>query len=359
MLSIPTLSIVIPNRNRKLEIVQRSLDSVAMQLNQNVKVMFIDYGSSKIYQEKLQNLLTYYPAIELKLCPTQGQLFHKTRCINMVLKQCTSKYFMVMDVDCIVHPKFVAKALELASDGTTYNFPYGFLTEAESNTSKPFEDHKVKFIGGLTGTAIFNTEQLIQLNGFDESYHGWGAEDADMFRRLETAGNKVVLYQSELLVLHQWHAKGYRSTNTNQPFHQSLERINHRLFDLSKSLNSKVTNRHLPWGMHCSASAYNQLDVIVQSIFVENSYEELRACSFQLLHNQKPGTTLLTVREMGKIHSLKNRLKAIFSNRVFRAVPMEQVNEYLLEQIIMNFRNLPYQYEFDQELRQVKLKINF
>lgn len=44
------------------------------------------------------------------------------------------------------------------------------------------------------------------INGFDEEYIGWGAEDDDLGRRMYASGVKPVLGIMEAIVFHQWHA---------------------------------------------------------------------------------------------------------------------------------------------------------
>ena len=79
------LTIVIPNRNRNLTTVRRTLNSIAKQLNNEVKVIVIDYGSEITYQEELQNYINTLNGVICVTCPTQGQLWQKTRAINIVL----------------------------------------------------------------------------------------------------------------------------------------------------------------------------------------------------------------------------------------------------------------------------------
>ena len=73
----------------------------------------------------------------------------------------------------------------------------------------------------------FPTASLQKVNGFDEFYQGWGAEDTDAQIRMKNLGLEVVFYDREILVKHQWHPKVYRSKDSTHPYHSNLERINH------------------------------------------------------------------------------------------------------------------------------------
>ncbi|MDP5078047.1 MAG: glycosyltransferase family 2 protein, partial [Nonlabens sp.] len=123
-----SLNIVIPNRNRDLAIVKRSLDTLAAQLNERTQVTVVDYGSALAYQLTLQELIKTYKGIDLILCPTQGQLWNKSRCINMVLKTCETTHFMVCDMDMLWNPDFLKIHLnQLPQDHAVY-FTVGVMT---------------------------------------------------------------------------------------------------------------------------------------------------------------------------------------------------------------------------------------
>ena len=350
------LSIVIVNRNRSFEIVTKTLNSIVLQLHNEVVLTFVDYGSEIAYQQELEKLLQEdYSQINFILCPTQGQLFHKTRAINMVLRDCTTSYFMVLDMDCIVHPQFIDKALELASLNTVYNFPYGFLKEEESKISKEFNDYKVDFIGGLTGTAIFNTKKLQSINGFDEFYHSWGAEDADMFDRLERIGVSTILYQEELLLLHQWHSKGYRDIKSKQPFHSYLENINHEYYTLSRKRNTTKVNINNNWGLPCDPAAYTLLNEPVEIWEFKNYLQEITGLLASIAEQSLQQPVEIRITKVSK--SNKDKIKKFIHKKTKPVLDMDLVNDRLLERIILHYRNRPYFYEYDRDLAVIKVLI--
>jgi GT2 family glycosyltransferase len=58
--------------------------------------------------------------------------------------------------------------------------------------------------------AVWRTD-LVAVNGFDESYQGWGHEDADLAVRLIRHGVHYKNGRFALTVLHLWHAENDRS----------------------------------------------------------------------------------------------------------------------------------------------------
>ncbi|WP_405377268.1 glycosyltransferase family 2 protein [Nonlabens sp. Asnod3-A02] len=351
-----SLSIVIVNRNRAFEIVQKTLDSIYPQLNDSIMLTIVDYGSDIDYQHKFKALLEEsFPKIYFILCPMQGQLFHKTRAINMVLRDCTATFFMVLDMDCIAHPEFIEKALILASENEVINFPYGFLKEEESKSLKAFSDYQVDFIGGLTGTAIFNTAKLQTINGFDEFYHNWGAEDADMFDRLERIGVQTNLYKEDVLLLHQWHAKGYRDKKSKQPFHSYLEKVNHEYYTLSRKRNITKVNLDDQWGLTCDPAAYTRLKEPTEIWEFENYQQEITGLFASLIVQPQENPVEIRITKVSK--NSKDKIKKILNKKTKSVLDMDLVNDRLLETIILHYRNRPYFYEYDKDLAVIKVLI--
>ncbi|AUC77988.1 hypothetical protein CW736_00535 [Nonlabens sp. MB-3u-79] len=351
-----SITIVIPNRNRNLETVGRSLSSIVPQLGDSTKLVVVDYGSSESYQSDLGSLINSFTSVHLILCPTQGQLFHKTRAINMVLKGSTTTYFMVLDMDCIVHPQFIKKAMQLAREDVVYNFPYGFLKEDEAEVSKEFKDYEVDFIGGLTGSAIFNTQKLQDLNGFDEFYHNWGAEDADMFDRLERIGVATVLYQEELLLLHQWHEKNYRNPKSKQAFHSHLEKVNHEYYELSRKRNTTKANLNHQWGLLCDPKEYTILKDSLETWHIKNYRQEVEGLFVSLVEHTLDRPVLIRISKVSI--NLKEATKGLIKKKSKPILSMDEVNNRLLELIILHYRNRAYSYEYLQQSGVILLSIH-
>jgi glycosyltransferase involved in cell wall biosynthesis len=351
-----SITIVITNRNRDLETVGRSLSSIVPQLDDSTKLVVVDYGSSEVYQSDLESVINSFTSVQLILCPTQGQLFHKTRAINMVLKDCTATYFMVLDMDCIVHPQFIKNAMQLAREDVVYNFPYGFLKEDEAKVSKEFKDYEVDFIGGLTGSAIFNTQKLQDLNGFDEFYHNWGAEDADMFDRLERIGVTTVLYQEELLLLHQWHEKNYRNPKSKQAFHSHLEKVNHEYYELSRKRNTTKANLNHQWGLLCDPKEYDVLKESLETWHIENYRQEVEGLFVSLVEHPLDRPVLISISKVSI--NFKEATKGLIKKKSKPVLSMEEVNDRLLELVILHYRNRAYSYDYLKQSGVILLSIH-
>lgn len=356
-----SLTVVIPNRNRELKIVSRTLQALVQQKEGTesiARVVVVDYGSALDYQKDLKALVREYRGINLIVCPTQGQLFHKTRAINIVLKKCETTYFMVLDMDCIAHPNFISTAIDLASDGNIYNFPYGFLSEEESKLDRSFNDYKIHHIGELTGTAIFKTQDLLDINGFDEFYHNWGSEDADVFDRLARKDVKTVLYTKEILLKHQWHPKQYRTTANSAPFHSYLERINYQYYEVSNKTNKTIANTAIAWGKPFDLQQYAALDNCDKFLNRYATRDDLTAIIAYL--NSKIGneTIAISIIPHPDLSHFKTFIKKIIGKKTPIFLTMQQANDHLLEAIILHHSNTPYNYQFHHAKNKILFTIN-
>lgn len=62
--------------------------------------------------------------------------------------------------------------------------------------------HKPKV---LSANFSLSTAMLSRVNGFDEEYVGYGAEDDDLSRRVYRAGGRAAIAVRDAVVFHQWH----------------------------------------------------------------------------------------------------------------------------------------------------------
>lgn len=144
--------------------------------------------------------------------------FRKAIILNKAVAQSSCDYIIQIDGDCIMHPKFIADHKENAMKGTylygtratitkdalprifeekqtKFNF-FSKNLKKKSRTihssllSKMYQQHK-EFSSNFRGCNVsFWREDFIAINGYNETFEGWGREDSDLVIRL---GNKGVL----------------------------------------------------------------------------------------------------------------------------------------------------------------------
>lgn len=354
------LTLVLTNRNRDLRIIKNCIESLQQQSCTNFECILVDYGSDTVYKGKLEQLLKQYSFIRYIDCPVQGQLWHKCRAINIALQQTITPYFIVGDIDLLFASTFIEKAIALAKPEEVHYFQYGFLSQEESLLNKDFDLYQLAFKGyeEVTGTTLFPTTILKSLNGYDEFYHGWGAEDTDIHIRMKNVGLKVFFYDKEILLKHQWHSKQYRSKASTHPFHSYLERINHAYMMQSQKTRRTVVNQNQDWGKVPFWNDYEKLSKIDTVLQLRASVIEVNAVLAQMA-NFKNEVVEIEMRDVSKLEKIKNRLKKVLNKKHQTFYDMETVNNLLLENIIRQYRNNPYSYTFNCNSNIIQLKMYF
>lgn len=354
------ITIVLTNRNREIRIVKNCLDSLQLQSDVDFELFLVDYGSHEKYLKELKVLGTNYPKIKFIFCPTIGQLWSKCRAINIALKQTTQPYFVVGDIDLIFHPNYIAILKKIAQPDKVYYFQYGFLSESESLKSQEFSSFLVDFKGDekVTGNTLFPTASLQKVNGFDEFYQGWGAEDTDAQIRMKNLGLEVVFYDREILVKHQWHPKVYRSKDSTHPYHSNLERINHAYMVQTETTKRTLVNQEYEWGKLTNGKEYKKLMYPTVNLKTDNSLLKFRALLAQL-DNCKNDIIRIEINKVSVKELYKNKIYKILRKKYFIYIEMEELNNIILEELIKNYRNCPYNYSFSRQTNKIELTINF
>lgn len=345
------LTIIIPNRNRNFTTIKRTLLSIVQQSHDGIHIVIVDYGSPENYQKELQKLLITIGDVELILCPTQGQLWNKSRAINIALKKCTTTFFMVSDMDMLFHPQFFKEILPDLRQGGACYFPVGVLTQAESSKELPFEEYATKFVTTkeATGITVFTSKDLLSINGFDEFYHGWGSEDTDAHVRLENYGKQVVFRNEKVYFLHQWHPKNYRSPESKEPFCKVLEKVNSKYLELTKELHRTRANNNVQWGVMPQMCPTDSIDIILE---ITNRERDILGVNRQLDQFGNGTLVKIVVTKHPAFKSIKNSIKKIMGKKAFSFYTLDQINDILLFKLTGALRNSPYKYSYsvDQEI---------
>ncbi len=352
------ITVVLTNRNREIYLIERCLKSLKAQANKDFKCIVVDYGSRTEELLNLKYVLTNYPDIQFITCNTSKQLWCKSRAINIALKTCKTPWFFVGDIDMIFHPDFIENLYHLKDNSEVVYFQVGFLNKQESLIDRAFDAYRVSFKSNseATGMTLYKTDVLKSLNGYDEFYHGWGGEDTDVHVRLDNANVKVDFYDKKLLMLHQWHPKAYRSKESLEPYHDDLELINHRYLAYTKLNGTSIANTKFEWGQ------YNEKECEVlknptKYFEITNEVADIKGFVNSILLHLNDEVVKLTIRHHPEYKTLKNSAKKILNKKVKTFLPMQEVNNLILETVIGNFRNSAYEYSFNIDLSQIELII--
>jgi glycosyltransferase involved in cell wall biosynthesis len=355
------ITLVLTYRNRDLRIVKNCLDSLAEQSYKNFKVILVDYGSDESFANPLVELVNQFHFIELISCPVQGQLWNKSRAINIALRQTATAYFLVGDIDMLFRRDFMEEINQFKSLEEIVYFQVGFLSQKESEKNLAFHNYVINHFSTeeATGITLYPANLLKSINGYDEFYHGWGAEDSDVHIRVRNAGHEVRFYDKIVLLLHQWHPKAYRSKESGNPFHSSLERINHSYMELTDISRRTKVNLNSEWGRTPLGSDYQKLlnrpDYTIEIQSVDVNVVALLA----QLKNFETALVNISIYEVSLKEKIWQILRKSLDKKGKIYLSLEDINNRLLEEIIMNYRNLPYTYTFNRQKGEIQLLIQF
>jgi len=212
------------------------LEGYRQQTDHNFSVYVADDGSTEETKELIRKIKADFP-VTLHHVWHEDTGFRKARIHNQVIRQVHEEYILLTDGDCIPLPGLVAAHRKFAGDDYFISGSRILLSNSFTNqlcqckqmeTAHPLiwwckqrmrgninrlfplllPPTLSKASGQLKGIRGCHlgcpTEALIHINGFDESFEGWGREDSDLTARLLHAGFSRRNLRG-LPVLHLWH----------------------------------------------------------------------------------------------------------------------------------------------------------
>jgi glycosyltransferase involved in cell wall biosynthesis len=245
-----TISVVITTYNRP-DALTAVVEACFAQDDRNFEIIIADDGSSNNTRDAVAELRARSPVPLLHVWqPDEG--FRAARVRNLGTLAASGDYIVFLDGDCIPARNFVSQHRKLARRGYLVSGSRVLLSERYTRTllERHIDLHAVGVADRLRlrlagdfnkflQTAIvlpdvgrerhdFNWRRikscnmgvwrsdLETVNGFDESFTGWGYEDTDLVVRLFNAGvwRKDGAFATE--VYHLWHrenARGQESSN--------------------------------------------------------------------------------------------------------------------------------------------------
>ena len=242
------------------EALRAVLQGLKAQDRQDFEVVVADDGSTNETRSLIKEFTPIFP-VPLQHIWQEDKGFRAAAARNRALAASRGQYIIFLDGDCIPFPDFVSTHLLLAEEGwfVTGNrvlasqsfsrrvlqqqlpvhawglrtWSWARLTGAinrilpfirvQSNAFRKLNTHQWK--GAKTCNLGVWKAALLDVNGFNEQYVGWGHEDADLVVRL--IRNKVFRKDARFVipVLHLWHPENNRSLLRENE--QRLEAILH------------------------------------------------------------------------------------------------------------------------------------
>jgi glycosyltransferase involved in cell wall biosynthesis len=353
-------TIIYPYRNRELSRIKRSLDSLEDQSCQDFRVLFIDYGSDEDISFRVQELISQYTFVRYEYLYTKQQPWSKCKALNYAIKKLDTGYCFVADVDMIFHPNFIELLMQKCHPNTVTYFKVGFLSKAESSKSLSFQDYKIKFYSSreATGMSLFPVEKLVEVHGFDEFFHFWGAEDTDLHNRLKNGSCEISYYDEKTMLLHQWHPN-YRKRETKK-LNTELQltgvvELNH--LHLLHNLKHKKTKVNInSWGI-CMAKTDYEFLKNAPVVLIDTQKNNIDYFLFNELAGSKDQIIAVQIKKSPIVEPIKYRIKRFLGKKTVIYYDLKTINDLLLQQIISYYHLKPYFFEIADDLESVIFKI--
>jgi len=218
------------------------LEGYRKQSDSGFSIYIADDGSAKETKELISHYQRDFP-VPVKHVWHEDSGFRKARVHNMALAQVAEPYVILTDGDCVPLPRMIEMHRKSAQEGHLISGGRILLSQMWTEgliqgrshlhsdaTSLQWLRHRVKGeinrimpilmppslnsphqqLKGVRGCHLSCwLRDLQKVNGFDESFEGWGREDSDLVARLFHAG----IYRLDLRgmpVLHLWHKEEKR-----------------------------------------------------------------------------------------------------------------------------------------------------
>ncbi|MFT3825967.1 MAG: glycosyltransferase family 2 protein [Chitinophagaceae bacterium] len=216
------------------------LKSVQKQQLLPSEIIVADDGSTDDTRQVIQSLQPCMPVpIKHIWQPDEGFQLGKIR--NKAMAAATGDYLIQVDGDLILHPAFVRDHVRAARAGCFIGGSRVLLDETLSQEllqekrnafslfTKGVKNHfnglhlpavarfaevfkKEKGLYNLRGCNMsFWKKDIVAVNGYNESIHGWGREDTELVIRLYNTGVQRVFFKLQGVVYHLYHKEYDRS----------------------------------------------------------------------------------------------------------------------------------------------------
>ena len=255
------IAVIITTYNRP-DALSAALEGYCTQKDKDFELIVADDGST----DETTRVVTAYkqrPELNLSHVWQKDEGFRTAAVRNCAIAKTSADYVIFTDGDCVPLPDFVSQHRLLAEQGW-------FLVGSRLLLSEPFTNHVLKdrlpvhtwtvaqwikawtkreinrwlpiltlpvaaplrklpankWKGATTCNLSVWLDDLLRINGLDESYSGWGLEDSDMVIRLLRSGIRRKSARFAAPLLHLWHGENDRT---------NLERNRETLDDLLNS----------------------------------------------------------------------------------------------------------------------------
>lgn len=215
------------------DVLDRVLQGYALQARLPDEVVVADDGSDERTRAVVQRWAAAGHFV-VRHVWQENAGYRRSRILNMGIAASTADYLILTDGDCLPHREFVADHERLAEPGFWVQGKRAQIKEAFSALVQPGDVHGLalwrrgwlwRSVYGLrwplplvwrqrlgphraralgSNMAMWRTD-LLEVNGFNEAFVGWGSEDWEVTVRLHNSGRRKKLVIGRALQFHLDH----------------------------------------------------------------------------------------------------------------------------------------------------------
>ncbi|MGH8500266.1 MAG: glycosyltransferase family 2 protein [Methylococcales bacterium] len=263
------ISLIVTTYNRP-DALRACLNSLNAQSDPDFEILIADDGSGQSTREailrfKAENNL----AREIKHIYQEDRGFRAGTIRNKAVARSSGDYIVFIDGDCLVFPNFITMHRKLAEPGyfvagnrillsrkytegvlakeiplyrKSFIFFFGLFLTGKINRCTSLVRLPLGFLRLLNKTQWKKAKScnfgvwrkdFTAVNGFDETFEGWGYEDSDLAIRLIHTGIHRKIGRHAVPVLHLWHSENDRSRQALN-LRKLLNRLNNKRFTFAE-----------------------------------------------------------------------------------------------------------------------------
>lgn len=352
------LSIIYSHRNRDIERIEISFKSLKKQELQNFEVIFVDYGSENKLVNELEKLAEELPFVRFYHLPVSQVLWNKSKALNFGITRATGDYVFIADVDLVFHPEMTLLLQQIKTPDKFQLFSLGYLGKEESQKllkSYEFVHLNPERFGEVNGMILTSRGSLLKVNGLDEFFHFYGAEDEDLFARLENAGYQRD-QRNEKYFYHNWHQSFSGSEDkilTENPRVRNIMRINQCHFERNRERGIIKALRQQEMDTFLSPEKANALKNPEIKFEIPNIHAKVEHFLREELPSWKGKVVYAEFYEDEYYLSLKYRLKNLLGKQTQPYISLKEVNDMVLKEILYNYRDHNYSFRLGKDLKRI------
>lgn len=256
----PFVTIIYCFRERELERVKRSIDSLNQQDDSDFEIIFVDYGSIRKVSQVTNELILSYKGLNIRYIynNTQGMPWNRAHALNTGIHFANADYVFTADIDLIFKKKFISVLKNIAFINKAFFFPVFLLPKRFANWAYLETNEDLQRTGnqGL-GISLIPTTIVKKIKGYDEFYSFWGYEDNDLYQRIRNIGTETKFYDEEVLIYHQWHPDFF---DNHDRFPKGWRMFMDNYF--KTMLNKDIVRNGNNWGVLCNSSERPALSIL-------------------------------------------------------------------------------------------------